>query len=318
MGKGSGAGGNATTAVRRSGRVKAQQDNVAGADAPTQNPVKIISLGNTKGDTDFAKDERDRPERFDGPEPVLPTKWWHGVHHMLVLAVCVILQATSSTGFFHSIPLTLAMMWYGDAYTAVLHCALDRPECLSFGILNGAARGFQAHHEFPYASTRGRGVYRMICDTHRIQCITIASALVFGRWNEMTVRVCLMKLVVSAYGGATGHFYAHGGGSTRPSWVKFCQKNHLLLSPKHHVGGHHVAPHGINFGIVNGWSNRVMNFFLNDKSPGLNFILITWAALSLYDVAAIERLVVPGEKVLGEIGAEVWGFAVLKYSELSR
>jgi len=130
-----------------------------------------------------------------------------------------------------------------------------------------AARGFQAHHEFPYASTRGRGVYRMVCDTHRIQIITVASALLFGRWTKMTARVCLMKLVVSAYGGAVGHFYAHGGGGSRPRWVKVMQKAHLLLPPKHHVGGHHVAPHGINFGIVNGWSNRVLNGALNDKTP---------------------------------------------------
>jgi hypothetical protein len=36
----------------------------------------------------------------------------------------------------------------------------------------GAARGFQAHHEYPLASTHGRGLYRMICDTQRIQLIT--------------------------------------------------------------------------------------------------------------------------------------------------
>jgi hypothetical protein len=133
---------------------------------------------------DFADDERDRPERFTGPEPVLPTRWWHALHHALVFASCLVLHfatrgdpGPTGGGFFHSLPLTLWMLWYGDAYTAVLHCALDRAECLHVSILNGAARGFQAHHEFPYASTRGRGVYRMICDTHRIQVITIASAL---------------------------------------------------------------------------------------------------------------------------------------------
>jgi len=289
--------------VRRSTRVKAQQREAAF----DGNVTRVTSLGNTTGDTDFAADERDRPERFRGPEPVLPTKWWHAVHHALVLSACVALQVRSRTGFFHSLFLTAVMLWYGDAYTAVLHCALDRAECLKVKILNGAARGFQAHHEFPYASTRGRGVYRMVCDTHRIQIITVASALLFGRWTKMTARVCLMKLVVSAYGGAVGHFYAHGGGGSRPRWVKVMQKAHLLLPPKHHVGGHHVAPHGINFGIVNGWSNRVLNGALNDKTPSIDCMLRVWAFLSLFDVAIIERLVLPAEAVLKHVGGQVLG-----------
>ena len=129
---------------------------------------KKPSLMNTKGGANWAKNECDRPERFDGPEPVHPTKWWHTVHRVLVLAACVALHVTAKNGFFHSVPLVCAMMWYGDAYTAVLHCALDREECLKIRLLNGAARGFQAHHEYPYASTRGRGLNHMVCDTHRI------------------------------------------------------------------------------------------------------------------------------------------------------
>ena len=296
---GMGKGGDAKTAVRRSSRSKADA-TAGGAHGPSEGALSV--------EKDFADDERDRPERFTGPEPVLPTTWWHAAHHALVLASCVVLHCItrgddgpSGGGFFHSLPLTLAMLWYGDAYTAVLHCALDRAECLNVSILNGAARGFQAHHEFPYASTRGRGVYRMICDTHRIQVITIASAFVFGRWNAMTARICLMKLLVSAYGGATGHFYAHGGGATRPKWVKVAQRTRLLLTPKHHVGGHHVAPHGKNFGIVNGWSNGFVNTCLNHETPSVATLLWLWGFLSLFDVALIERCVAPSEAMFSRL-----------------
>lgn len=116
----------------------------------------------------------------------------------------------------------------------------------------------------------------------------------------MTCRVCLMKLIVSAYGGTTGHFYAHGDDASRPGWVKICQKLHILVSPKHHVGGHHVAPHGKNFGIVNGWSNRVLNRFLHNDQPNIKVILYIWAALSLFDVSIIGRLVQPGEEALSQ------------------
>ena len=131
--------------------------------------------------------------------------------------------------------------------------------------------------------------------------ITIASAFAFGRWNAMTARVCLMKLLVSAYGGAAGHFYAHGGGATRPAWVKAAQSARVLLTPKHHVGGHHVAPHGINFGIVNGWSNATLNTFLRHDTPSVATLLWLWGFLSLFDVALIERCVAPSEAMVGRL-----------------
>ena len=124
MGKGGGRGGDATTAARRSSRSK------AGATAgPAEGPAgSALAV-----EKDFADDERDRPERFTGPEPVLPTRWWHAAHHALVFASCLVMHfatrgdpGPTGGGFFHSLPLTLQMLWYGDAYTAVLHCALDR------------------------------------------------------------------------------------------------------------------------------------------------------------------------------------------------
>jgi hypothetical protein len=45
-------------------------------------------------------------------------------------------------GFFWSLPLTAFMVWYGDAYTAVLHCALDRPACLDIKILTAGGLPF--------------------------------------------------------------------------------------------------------------------------------------------------------------------------------
>lgn len=238
----------------------------------------------------------DRP-RFDGPEPVQPCQWYNGVHHVLVLASCIALFMRD--GFFYSAPLAAFMLWYGDAYTAVLHCALDREACVSIKILTGAARGFQAHHEYPLGSTRDRGLYRMICDTQRIQLITIFSALLFGRWNVMTARLCLMKLVVSAYGGATGHFYAHCKGKARGPIVRALHRLHLLLPPLHHVGGHHKKPYDVNFGIVNGLSNAALNPIL--RCPSLRGVLTAWAFLSLFDVAIIERCVEP----VGGMGAAV-------------
>jgi hypothetical protein len=65
------------------------------------------------------------------------------------------------------------------------------------------------------------------------------------------------------------------------------------LPPEHHVGGHHVKPHDKNFGIVNGWSNRVLNRVLSHETPSVATMLWIWGFLSLFDVAIIERCVAP-------------------------
>jgi hypothetical protein len=78
-------------------------------------------------------EEVDMGERFDGPEPVYPALFQHHVHHAVVWSLVAALMIYD--GFFWSLPLSAFMLWYGDAYTAVLHCALDRPKCLNIKIL---------------------------------------------------------------------------------------------------------------------------------------------------------------------------------------
>ena len=120
MGKGGGGGGDAVTAtaLRRSPRSKA--DAIAGArgaEGPARGALPRRKDRTDKPHQSWDDDERDRPERFTGPEPVLPTRWWHAVHHALVLTACVCLHVSTYAddgprggGFFHSIPLTLIMV----------------------------------------------------------------------------------------------------------------------------------------------------------------------------------------------------------------
>ena len=195
MGKGEGRGGNVTAAICRAGKKSPDASDPAN---PLAERDAVAS---------------DRP-KFDGPEPVLPCRWYSGVHHALVAAACVALFVHD--GFFlHSLPLTAFMVWYADAYTAVLHCALDREPCLDIPALHSAARDSRRTTSTPLASTRGRGLYRMLCDTHRIQLITIASALAFARWNLTSVRVCLLKLALAAYGAPRDTFTRTGAAPPR-------------------------------------------------------------------------------------------------------
>ncbi len=310
MGKGEGKGGEAPPPARSS-RQKPARSAPPPGDA-TSRPAPL-DLASARGDSSSSSEERDavasdRPA-FDGPEPVLPCTALHALHHACVALACVAMFAHD--GFFLLAPrhaaLAAFMVWYADAYTAILHCALDREECLDYKILASAARGFQAHHEYPLASTRGRGLYRMLCDTHRIQVITVLSAAAFCRWNADAARTCLLKLLLAAYGGAAGHFFAHGGGARRGTVVRALQDLHLMLPPRHHVGGHHVKPHDKNFGIVNGLSNYALNPWLKDTRPRVKTLFAAWAFLSLFDVAIIERLVEPVERGVGGLW-RVWGW----------
>ena len=204
MGKGEGKGGEAPPPARSS----RQKPRVPPPRGTRRRAPPLPISPRRGGDSSSSSEERDavasdRPA-FDGPEPVLPCTALHALHHACVALACVAMFAHD--GFFLLAPrhaaLAAFMVWYSDAYTAILHCALDREECLDYKILASAARGFQAHHEYPLASTRGRGLYRMLCDTHRIQVITVLSAAAFCRWTPAAD--VPLKLLLAAYGAPRG------------------------------------------------------------------------------------------------------------------
>ena len=221
MGKGEGRGGNVTAAICRAGKKSPDASDPAN---PLAERDAVAS---------------DRP-KFDGPEPVLPCRWYSGVHHALVAAACVALFVHD--GFFlHSLPLTAFMVWYADAYTAVLHCALDREPCLDIpraALRREDSRRTTSIRSRPHADADCTACYATRIASNSLRSRARSRSRV---GTSPSVRVCLLKLALAAYGGAAGHFYAHGGGAARGSAVHFLQRAHLMLPPKHHVGGHHEA-----------------------------------------------------------------------------
>jgi hypothetical protein len=119
---------------------------------------------------------------------------------------------------------------------------------------------------------------------------TIVAFLISGRRNQETLLQCLLKAITCAYGTQVGHYYAHCSHNT-PMLVKKLQGIHLLLPGAHHWK-HHKEPYAVNFGIVNGLSNKVMNLFLRTTGPLYNFnvVLTVWIVLSCFDIVVAERL----------------------------
>lgn len=87
-----------------------------------------------------------------------------------------------------------------------------------------------------------------------------------------------------------GHYYAHCP-NLAPEPLKALQRAGILLPPAHHWQ-HHKAPYAVNFGIVNGLSNRALNLALRTDGPLYRFeaVLLLWVLLTAFDVVVAERL----------------------------
>lgn len=224
--------------------------------------------------------------KYQHPPPGIPQSVC-AIHHGLI-ASAVLAIALAGPSYWPSIALTIWMVLYADIYSAVLHCALDDKRCLPIPGIGPVAKGFQDHHDFPIASTQGKGLWVLMCDTVRIQWIVAGCAALFGRWTYNTALLVLMKLIFCAYGTQVGHYYAHANPERVPSVVKALQGLHLLLPPAHHWQ-HHKCPYEINFGIVNGLSASFLNYPLRELYR-FEVVMTAWAFLTLFDCAIMERL----------------------------
>ena len=176
---------------------------------------------------------------------------------------------------------------YSDFMSALLHRTFDHEECLKVPALDFVAYGFQMHHAWPMESTKGVGLYRLFCDTVRIQWILLVCFAVISSHTLLAAQILYLKLLFGAYGSAVGHFYAHFPENQRPFLVRTLQGLHLLLPPKHHAV-HHRAPYNENLTSVSGLTDFIVNPLLKDCP----FIptLLTLLGLSMFDIRLIEGL----------------------------
>lgn len=221
-----------------------------------------------------------------GPMDVRAKKPYEHAHHCIALAATLYVVFQGPAGW-PSLKMCLWWLFYSDAYSAVLHCTLDDKRCLPIPGVGPVARGFQDHHDHPIASTMGKGLYTLLCDTVRIQWLCMSGAVLFGRWNYDTFLLTICKMLFTAYGTQVGHYYAHCG-CHAPAPVRVLQRMHILLPPSAHWE-HHKAPYSKNFGIVNGLSNYFLNYPLRELYC-FELCAAVWAFLTFFDVALMERV----------------------------
>lgn len=220
------------------------------------------------------------------PPPHVPTTWWQAVHHMMF--VCFSLGvAIFAPWALPPLPLVVFMFLYGDFMSALLHCTFDHEECLDLPVLGFVANGFQMHHAYPAESTSGVGLYRLCCDTVRVQWILLATFALFSSHSVLAAQILYLKMLFAAYGSAVGHFYAHHPAKERPAVVHLLQRLHILLPPQHHAV-HHKAPYREHLTSVSGLADSLINPIL--RSSEFLPCIATLGVLTVVDNRVIEAM----------------------------
>ena len=153
------------------------------------------------------------------------------------------------------IALQLVAGWFvADLITALVHLTLDKlhgTRCQRWPLVGQMIVEFREHHAEPLLMPR-RGFWESSKET------VVASLLGIGfaclGWPCFWLTVALGTGLCQEV-----HKYAHR--LQIPGWVYWLQRCRLLMRPEQHAG-HHNGVFDRNFGILNGWSNPLVNYVL--------------------------------------------------------
>ena len=176
------------------------------------------------------------------------------------------------------VPVVLSSLYFVDFGSGLAHILLDnklflkehhREACKAlvpnekFDDLNVFTRivyDFQIHH-YDQRSILNTPFYSNEVSGYAMKTLLLPSLLInYVCWVYSSGLVALFfnALFFVAAHAQMIHHYSHMRNDERPKFVKFLQKVGLILPVRPHAR-HHVPPHECDFGIVNGWSNPVLN-----------------------------------------------------------
>lgn len=138
-----------------------------------------------------------------------------------------------------------------DLITALVHLTLDKlwgTRCQHWPFVGRIIREFHEHHDSPELMPT-RGFWASSTETVAASLLAVGLAFLGlpWLWGTVFLGTALCQEV---------HKYAHR--RQRPGWITGLQAGGLLLRPQTHAG-HHDGHFNRNFGILNGWSNPLLN-----------------------------------------------------------
>ena len=225
-------------------------------------------------------------ERF---EPQLRSKEWverlfavrvayvlFVLYHATIVGACL-WRSSSRSALAWKLATLLGCVVYTDFLTGLLHIYLDHRRCDLGDPIDMAAYAFRYdHHAYPNNFFKFSSFFPS-GSANIASSVTGPATLVFhiGLWYVGAlyhtvlvdsalehVLVFLMAFVACGTLCQTTHALAHEGlqmrNSTLPKTVATLQRCGIILSPKAH-SVHHKQEHDLNFCILNGWANPLLN-----------------------------------------------------------
>jgi ubiquitin-conjugating enzyme E2 variant len=184
---------------------------------------------------------------------------------VIVAAVAAVLAVLRLVGPLHGgdVPAVVAALPVGllmaDFVSALAHWFGDTYFDTDTPVLGAIVGPFRLHHRDPEAFRR-----HDFFERNRNNCLVALPLLVLAWWilpgaGGQGSPVAGAALVVAAIVLASAtqiHAWAHD--DDVPRLVRWLQCAGIFLSPEHHAR-HHLGPHDRAYGIVNGWTNAVLD-----------------------------------------------------------
>lgn len=128
-------------------------------------------------------------------------------------------------------------------------------------VIDNQAHSFQLHHERPRFFIIEKKLYNPLGQREILLYLSmptiILTKVVCDLWGFRIFGIFMYTFNLVATFSQILHGFAHRTRSELPFIVRFLQDNRLILTPiDHHK--HHIN-NDVNFTIVNGWSNNIVN-----------------------------------------------------------
>ena len=176
-----------------------------------------------------------------------------------------------------------------DLYTGILHVVLDDEQNLEFPILGPAALEFQWHHKIP-TDIALKPEMQALADLNRVVVgIFIFYFCCFGI-NNIIGPLLGLKLFFS-YLAQAAHRSSHSLTSKRNPIINVLQNLQILIPVSEHAR-HHIT-NKVNFSILNGTTNNLINFLysLNSNSNFWRFIFTFTTMFDVFILSVVARIV---------------------------
>jgi hypothetical protein len=204
---------------------------------------------------------------------------------LLILATCLfgIAQTTNPLALLVTF---VAMYFYIDFYSGVLHVVLDNPRFVRLPLIGVPCVEFQWHHTFAYdISTR-----RLLDVWGDLNVLLLVKSLfLFGIFGFSST--ALMVAGVGYFWGYTNQFshrLTHTAPGSRPKVAVWLQEHHVLLPPAVHQIHH--GDYTQAFPVLSGHSRRLIQAMLRVVPNGFPWLAL-FVVLTALDLVAVAWLV---------------------------